>query len=119
MKCYIYTCKDFILINLKAFVALCLFMLVSTGNSIAQQQNNYNINGVIMDSVSQKPLVNAKVVLLPSKNIVYTNDSGFFQFNNLAKTNYKMEVSYLGYHPIVLSLVLPLKTSLRIDLASE
>jgi iron complex outermembrane receptor protein len=109
----------FILINLKAFVALCLFLLVFAGKSFAQQHNNYNINGFIMDSVSQKPLVNAKVVLLPSKNIVYTNDRGFFQFNNLAKTNYKMEVSYLGYHPIVLNLVLPLKTSLRIDLASE
>ncbi len=93
-------------------------MLVFAGKSIAQH-NNYNINGFIMDSVSQKPLVNAKVVLLPSKNIVYTNDRGFFQFNNLAKTNYKMEVSYLGYHPIVLSLVLPLKNSLRIYLASE
>ncbi|MFA9214783.1 MAG: TonB-dependent receptor plug domain-containing protein, partial [Candidatus Methylacidiphilales bacterium] len=107
------------MINLKAFVALCSFWLVFTGKGIAQQNNNYHINGLIIDSVSQKPLVNAKVVLLPKKNIAYTNSSGYFQFNNLVKTNYKIEVSYLGYHPIVLSLVLPLNSSLKIELASE
>lgn len=90
-----------------------------TSKSIAQQNNNFKINGLIVDSVTQKPLVNANVVLLPLKTIVYSNAKGYFEFIGLALKNYKLEVSYLGYHPIALKVVLPLKSSLKIYLASE
>lgn len=93
-------------------------MLVFAGKSIAQQ-NNYNISGFIMDSVTKKRLVNAKVVLLPIQSTVYTSSSGYFEFIGLVQTSYKMEVSYLGYHPITLKVNLPLKYVLKIELASE
>lgn len=100
-------------------VALCCFWLVFTGNSIAQQKNNYNISGYILDSVNKQPLVNAKIILLPLKTVTYTNKQGYFNFQNLLPSNYEIEISYLGYHSIIFKVVFPLQNSLKIELASE
>ncbi len=61
----------------------------------------------------------AKVLLLPVKNATITNTNGYFEFKNLPLLNYEIEISYLGYHPIIIKLNLPLKSILKIALASE
>lgn len=101
------------------FIAFCCFWLVLTVFGNAQQKNNFHIKGYVIDSVTKKPLVKAKIILLPIKTIVYTNNNGYFDFNNLTSLNFEISVSYLGHHPVKLKLGLPLIDSLKIELASE
>lgn len=59
-----------------------------------------NINGrVVTDDGSR--LQGASVVLRPGNKTTVTDDQGTFSFRDVAKGNYRLEISYVGYKTII------------------
>jgi iron complex outermembrane recepter protein len=102
-----------------AFFALTFWCFVYTNNTIAQQNKTYIIRGIINDSVTKKPLANATIVLYPKQTISYANEKGIFEIPNVLAGNYQLSIDYLGYHPALLNIKIPLNEPLIIALPSE
>jgi hypothetical protein len=79
----------------------CLFLvsllLLPLGNLFAQ----YTIKGIVIDSVTRKPLEYANVVNMTENSVVYTNAQGQFELIINSKADH-IQVSNMGYKPYVL-----------------
>ena len=102
-----------------AFFALTCWCFIFINNSIAQQKQTFIIKGIITDSVSKKPLANATIILYPNQTICYANEQGIFEIPNIIAGKYQLSIDYLGYHPALLTIKIPLSEFLRIELPSE
>lgn len=72
----------------------------------ASAQQKYTVSGIIKDSATGEVLIKAAVTLVDNPNVgVYTNEYGFYSLS-LAKGNYKVRVSYIGFSDQFLSIKL-------------
>lgn len=58
------------------------------------------IEGRVLDE-NNKGLQGATIVLQPKKGGAYSDDKGFFAFENVPMGNYELRVTYVGYYPMV------------------
>ncbi len=107
--------------QMKSFVffALNLWCFIFINNAIAQQKQTFIIKGIITDSVSKKPLANATVILIPTKKFTYSNENGMFEMGSVLAGKYQLSINYLGYHPALLNIIVPLTETLKVELPSE
>ncbi|WP_064197157.1 MULTISPECIES: TonB-dependent receptor [Emticicia] len=56
-----------------------------------------SIVGKVIDAQTKLPIKGANVSLVGNSRGVITDESGFFQINNLSAAPYKVEVSFMGY----------------------
>jgi len=73
-------------------LSLALFLFLQTVIAFAQ----FSLTGTVRDE-NGAPLPNANVVLGNTFMIANTGSDGKFQFNNLKKDTYSLQVTYLGY----------------------
>src|SRR5437762_3279754 len=70
----------------------------------AQPLQAQELAGVVSDSISQKPIVGARLVLLDSSGtalaVTVTNADGRFAFKRPGMGEYRLLVSRIGYPPI-------------------
>lgn len=87
------------------------------------------IQGAVYDQATQLPLAFATVQLEGEQDGVYTNEKGIFEFPNLCKKEYNLQVSYIGYktathhhdfhHSFVEILLAPKETMLKSIVVAE
>ncbi|MCC6462359.1 MAG: TonB-dependent receptor [Saprospiraceae bacterium] len=78
------------------FSFLFFFVLATT----MWADHNGSIRGSILDAVNKSPLAGVSVSLSgPLNSRGYTDELGFYQFNNLPAGAYTLKINYLGYAP--------------------
>ncbi len=79
-----------------------LFMLIISMNIILTTfaQKEISLSGYIFNE-ENKPLVGASVFLAPAAKGVITNIHGNYKISNLEKGRYRIEISYIGYNPVI------------------
>lgn len=76
-----------------------LFLLV-----VFLSQAQFRIEGKVIDSVTQKPLVGVNVFLSHTSTGINSNDNGEFLLNNLKQGKYELVVSSLNYEDYIISI---------------
>jgi len=61
----------------------------------------YRICGTLIDALSQQPLVAANITVVDSSIGAQSDMSGYFEFEYEGLKNQQIEISYLGYQPII------------------
>lgn len=89
-------------------VAFILFYTGAIPFTLSAQLSVQNIRGTVRDAASNLPLPNSSVVLKNSISPtgVTTDSLGNFIFKNLPVGRYDIEVSYLGYDPVIIPEIL-------------
>jgi hypothetical protein len=86
---------------------LVLFLLLVVTNFSFGQRNNLtqNIRGTVIDELTQSPLTGANVAVMDSTAQMgaVTNDKGEFVIENVPVGRQSLQVSYIGYHPVILN----------------
>ncbi len=85
-----------LLTNILTCILLVLFLLPTT-SSMAQ----FRLTGTVLNQYN-KPITGAHLYLQDNKTLVLSDENGSFKFENLARGNYRLHVSYVGYkciHP--------------------
>ncbi|MEM9821830.1 MAG: TonB-dependent receptor [Bacteroidota bacterium] len=92
--------------NIKYVFTLAL-LLCNSWMLIAQEYQQ-NIRGSIVDKDSQNPLIGANIRLLETVPIIGTSTDldGYFKLENVSVGRLNIEVTYLGYEPVLLNNVL-------------
>ncbi len=68
-------------------------------------QGNYALEGIVFDE-NDKPLIGASVFLKPIKKGMVSDKDGRFGYSNLAKGNYIIEITYIGYQTLADTILL-------------
>jgi len=73
------------------------FFLILIPTLSFSQKNTQNIRGVIIDKLSQTPLIGASVQIFSLQKGTMTDTLGKFVFSDIAPDRYEIKVSYAGY----------------------
>ena len=73
------------------------FFLILIPTLSFAQKNTQNIRGVIIDKLSQTPLIGASVQIFSLQKGTMTDTLGKFVFSDIAPDRYEIKVSYAGY----------------------
>ncbi|MFA5619284.1 MAG: TonB-dependent receptor [Weeksellaceae bacterium] len=84
--------------NIKSILTFWVLCLIGTGYA------QYNLSGNIKDNSTSFPLPDASVYLTDLKQITYSDSDGNYQFPNLKKGFYLIEVRADGYKSIIKSI---------------
>ena len=80
----------------KFFMLLfCNFILYS----LSFGQNRYSLRGVVVNE-SHQPLTGASVILYPIEKGSITDNNGNFALSDLREGDYRIEISFIGYHSV-------------------
>jgi len=70
------------------------------------QNNKQNIRGVVIDKLSQTPIIGATIVVQNSTKQTQTDNSGNYLFSDMAPDRYEIKVSFSGYKEVIISNVI-------------
>lgn len=87
---------------IKRFLFLAIFWCLNMSMLVAQQ--NLNIKGKVIDSLSGKGIPNVTITLKPLEKKTSSDLNGEFSFKNLSVTNYNLVLSSIGYNTKILSI---------------
>ncbi len=78
----------------------CFYSLYSLLCNNLFAQNSQVIRGVVIDAISQSPLIGATVVLASINPVqsVISDEKGNFELNNVSVGRHRILVSYIGYY---------------------
>lgn len=76
--------------------AIFTYLLILVAWSIAFAHNG-SIHGSVQDAATKSALAGAHIMLENTNYHAYTDELGFYQFNNLEAGHYTIIISYLGY----------------------
>lgn len=85
------------------YLILCCALLIVQYGSMAQSPT---LKGKVSEVHEQNPLAGAHIILLDTEEIAVTNNTGTYQFNNIAYGTYQISVSYVGYTTIVKEVII-------------
>jgi len=77
---------------LKKTIYTFLFVCFSLGSVFSQ-----NITGIVIDSETEEPLVGANIIIKELQRGISSNSEGAFSFENIAKDEYTILITFLGY----------------------
>lgn len=86
-------------------IRLCVFLIIYIIPYFTQAQERFSIGGTIIDQSNGEPLIGATIEVKEKKQGVISNNYGFFSLR-LAKGNYTLEASYLGFKTQSVSITL-------------
>ena len=66
------------------------------------QNNKQNIRGVVLDKLSQTPIIGATIVVQNSTKQVQTDNSGNYLLTDMAPDRYEIKVSFSGYKEVII-----------------
>lgn len=66
------------------------------------QNNKQNIRGVVIDKLSQTPIIGATIVVQNSTKQVQTDNSGNYLLTDMAPDRYEIKVSFSGYKEVII-----------------
>ena len=66
------------------------------------QNNKQNIRGVVLDKLSQTPIIGAIIAVQNSTKQVQTDNSGNYLLTDMAPDRYEIKVSFSGYKEVII-----------------
>ena len=78
---------------MKYFLSVVLLILFT-----ASLAYSGNIKGIIKDQSTDEPLIGANIIIIGTGMGATTDLDGFFLITNVPDGDYKIDVSYIGYH---------------------
>lgn len=83
--------------------------------------HNGTVKGIVYDEKSNAPIYNARVIIISLNKMTYTDELGFFQFDDIEAGDYNIEVSYLGYenNTSMVAIIDHQTSPIRIDLKQK
>jgi hypothetical protein len=66
------------------------------------QSNKQNIRGIVIDKLTQTPIIGATVQINNSENKAITDEKGNYILTDIAPDRYDINVSFVGYNEIVI-----------------
>jgi len=83
---------------------IALLLIISIVTFVSQAQFTQNIRGIIIDKVTQGTLPGANISIKGNNSSLGTtsNQDGNFVFNSVPIGKYDLEVSFIGYNPVLL-----------------
>jgi hypothetical protein len=66
------------------------------------QNNKQNIRGVVLDKLSQTPIIGATIVVQNSTKQTQTDNSGNYLLTDMAPDRYEIKVSFSGYKVVII-----------------
>ena len=66
------------------------------------QNNKQNIRGVVIDKLSQTPIIGATIVVQNSTKQTQTDNSGNYLLTDMAPDRYEIKVSFSGYKEVII-----------------
>ncbi len=96
----------------KEFAFVCLAILLCemglSQKGFSQKMMVTAIKGSIKDMDTQQPLPGASIVIMESNPLIgtTTDADGFFTISNIPVGRYNLNISYIGYEPVILSEIL-------------
>ena len=99
-------------------LAVSLILILSL-SGLAQAQTRYTISGYVRDSTSGEPLIQATVLGNTNGQGTVTNSYGYYSLTLPASDTLQLRVSYVGYTPVVVALVLQENRSLNVVLVTD
>jgi hypothetical protein len=76
-------------------------MLINLKYIHAQTPARGSIGGIVRDKITKSPLQAANVLVVGTSKGSATDSSGYFAIHNMTAGTYNLEISYIGYRPIV------------------
>lgn len=95
---------------------LCLFLLLWGGGLTSFAQCSLSLRGIITEEHTHEHLDFSVVEIKGTKQTVYTDSLGLFQFKNLCKGNYTIQFTHAGCETKSVSVVLTSDTFLALEL---
>jgi len=77
-----------------------LFLFLST--TLFAQNNKQNIRGIVIDKLSQTPIIGATVQINNSEIIAITDEKGNYVLTEINPDRYDIKVSFVGYKEIII-----------------
>lgn len=79
-------------------------LLIGSAFPAFSQNNKQNIRGVVLDKLSQTPLIGATVQIINKNEVkgASSDEKGNYVIQDLAPDRYELKVSYLGYNEITI-----------------
>ncbi|MFA5805201.1 MAG: TonB-dependent receptor [Melioribacteraceae bacterium] len=87
--------------------------------SVSFSQPLSPVQGIVIDSHNQEPLIGANVFLKELKIVVETNENGVFQFSNVTAGNYTLVSSLTGHKETTKKISVPQKEKLIIEMHEQ
>ncbi|MFZ4058407.1 MAG: carboxypeptidase-like regulatory domain-containing protein, partial [Ferruginibacter sp.] len=99
----------------------CLFIVsLFIASSTFAQNNTQNIRGVVIDKLSQTPLIGATVQIISLQKGTNTDSLGKYTISNLPPDRYEINIAYTGYKSITIpNVVVTSGKELIMDIAME
>jgi len=86
---------------------------------IQAQDNTSALSGYIKDADTGETLIAANIALLETNRGTTTNTLGYYTLTNLRPGSYTLAVSYIGYRPFSMELILETGETRRLDIELE
>ena len=83
-----------------------LIVLLLISSLSFAQNNKQNIRGIVIDKLSQNPIIGATVKINNSDNQTITDAKGNYILTNLSPDRYELKISFTGYKEVVISNVI-------------
>jgi hypothetical protein len=99
----------------KSILSLALALALLCSNPVLGQTKNFTISGNITDAKNGEELIGASVAVPDLKTGATTNAYGFYSLS-LPPGAYKLEISYVGYEPIIKEVLLNQNIKLNVEL---
>ncbi len=77
------------------YILIVLVLLLSGRNTFAQSTKK--IYGYVYDESNNFPLVGANIIIVGTGTGTFTDENGYFQFENLLTGTYSLTASFIGY----------------------
>ena len=82
----------------------CSFVVLATEKETKKESKaelaEVSLDGVIVDKITNEPLVGVKVALEGTDKVVYTDFDGNYSFENLMPGDYKVSANYVSYQHV-------------------
>ena len=83
--------------------------------SIISAQNKYTLSGIVTDNSTTETIIGVNIIIPELKNGTVTNEYGFYSLT-LEEGTYQLQISYLGYKTVNLTLELDADKTLNFKL---
>ncbi len=96
-------------------LTLCVF---TAGSLSAYAQEKFTINGSVRDAANGEALIGVTVFIKETKGGTTTNEYGFYSIT-LPQGTYTVDYTYVGFKPVVLTIVLDKNVQQAVELSEE
>ncbi len=103
------------------FSVICCWLLLPAYLFAQNSKGNHfvTLEVFVRDSITHEPLVSASVSVKGHRHLHLTNEKGLAVFDSVKAGDTKVSITYIGYHQVIKTVVLPAQQILLVDLCPE